>query len=106
VLEEFSSGKFVVMAITWCSPSPRKHPPKQSTEEAEAREQKDDDEDENVQQLEQCARLYKCLEVSNNSPSAHQLISIGLLLVIFPITSSVAQALITSWQLGSLIRAI
>lgn len=52
------------MVIASCSPSYRKkeQPPK----EAEAREsqnEEEDEEDENVQHLEQCARLYKCLEV-------------------------------------------
>jgi hypothetical protein len=48
-----------VMAIAWCSPSPRKNPPKPKEEDGG----EEDEEDENVQQLEQCARAYKCLEV-------------------------------------------
>ncbi|KAG0606283.1 hypothetical protein M758_9G128500 [Ceratodon purpureus] len=46
------------MAIAWCTPSPRKNPPK-AKEEGVGEEE---EEDENVQQLEQCARAYKCLE--------------------------------------------
>nr|PNR60972.1 hypothetical protein PHYPA_003765 [Physcomitrium patens] len=46
------------MAIVWCSPSPHKSKPKSKVEE----HGKEEEEDENVQQLEDCARFYKRLE--------------------------------------------
>jgi ribosomal protein L12E/L44/L45/RPP1/RPP2 len=51
------------MAIVWCSPSPRKHPQRSQEQQEEEEEEEEEEDDENVQQLQDCARLYKCLEV-------------------------------------------
>lgn len=55
------------MAIVWCSPSPHKSKPKSKVEE----HGKEEEEDENVQQLEDCARFYKRLEVVLSPDSSH-----------------------------------